>query len=181
MPEEHLLPFVPCSASEAKKKVMVNYYLNSPDAETQYMERVTIAARAADNTAHLRNEMSWERGHQPSRHKIVVLGATGEIGGTVGVEESRGFVGGLATPAGKRYGDEGSKPQPPPPLGDDGEDGAAAGGGEEGAAGADVEGGDAAPALAQLSADAAEEAAAAAAAGDEEAAGGEYEEVVAAE
>ena len=43
MPEEHLLPFVPCSASEAKKKVMVNYYLNSPDAETQYMERVWSA------------------------------------------------------------------------------------------------------------------------------------------
>jgi len=70
IPDEQLLPFVPSSASQAKKTVQVNYYLNSPDAETQDMERMYIAERSAGNTSQLRADMRWERGHASSRHKI---------------------------------------------------------------------------------------------------------------
>jgi hypothetical protein len=126
IPEEQLLPFIPSSASEAKKKVMINYYLNSPDAETQGLERAAIALRSAENTAHLRDEMQWERGHKPSRHKIVVptkydyghehahAGESGAGAGgrshasqyatTGGGGDAHAFVGGLATPAGKSDG-----------------------------------------------------------------------------
>jgi hypothetical protein len=165
--------------AEAKKAVKVNYFLNSPDAETQDMERMTIAARAADNSMLLRSEMHWERGHKPSRHKIVVPGAAGAVG--VGADHTHVFVGGVATPAGKSYGGE-VEPAAAAALGE--EASAAEGAAEEGAAAAAEEGAAAdvegeAPAaeaaLAQLSADAAEEAAA----GEAAAAAGEAEEAVA--
>lgn len=95
IPNEEILPFVPASAAEAKKKVAVNYYLNSPDAETQEVERVTIAMRSANSISRMRQEMKWDRGHKPSRHKIVVPGAL-DAG-----ERSGGVVGGVETPARK--------------------------------------------------------------------------------
>lgn len=157
--EEQLLPFVPSSASEAKKKVMVNYYLNSPDAETQDLERITIASRSADNTVQLRNQMHWDRGHKPSRHKIVVPGHVEADRPS----HSRGpvkYLGGVETPAGKsgaaRVEETAGEPQTP--AGAVGMEAGAEGEGEGSAAEAPKEG---EAALAQLSADAAAEGAAA--------------------
>lgn len=46
-------PFVPNSAAEAKSKIQINYYLNSPDEETLQTEKAFIAQRASLNTQSL--------------------------------------------------------------------------------------------------------------------------------
>ena len=47
VPDHRALPFVPNAPSEAKKTTSINYYMNSPDAETLDMERQYIADRSA--------------------------------------------------------------------------------------------------------------------------------------
>ena len=48
--------FVPPSSTKARDLVAVNYYLNSPDAETIEAERHFIKERAARNSAELRRQ-----------------------------------------------------------------------------------------------------------------------------
>ena len=40
----------------------MNYFLNSPDAETQDLERLYVAERSAGNTKSLRDDMRWDHG-----------------------------------------------------------------------------------------------------------------------
>jgi len=76
IPDDALLPFVPNSASESKKTVAINYYMNSPDAETLEMERRFIADRAADNTMKLRKKMKWERTYSPNKSRLPPMPTT---------------------------------------------------------------------------------------------------------